>query len=483
MKSFLILKEKFIARNQQSINIEICMSEEKKFESMLKEVKDFYLFLIEGEPSPDDEIEAREKLISLFRNLKNTNSHPEYRYEVERILKELEEWDTLDLWFSETSIPKNIENMLNIPAHEIEVQESEAHEASEIEPKHVVERTEIDLTQIVDKVSEQFKGEIDGLKGKIEELKKELEKKDATLAKISHKKKVEKITPKRDSRLPPPKIKIPIIKKPLVGTKVDSKSKEQKPVESYEPLKKKLTPIPQTFESKPSRIEMQELAPIPKKKPKITPMVIEESKDRPLITEKRKVTPVIIDKPKEIFQPKDMPDKKDKISISMEKPKIRSVRIEEIESESIQSSATDLFNVFASVGEKTSDKSKSKSEIKQKITSVEEEIKVKKKADIQEINNVSPFIDFNTSIAPSDNIFETSETEKLPNDKDSLYQELIALEGRRYSIEKNFKELDMSYNKGSISDSEYEKQNKILKKRLDDITSRINNIRRIISSM
>ncbi|MFW9939017.1 MAG: hypothetical protein ACFFD5_15335 [Candidatus Thorarchaeota archaeon] len=460
------------------------MSEEKKFESMLKEVKDLYLFLMEGEPSPDDEIEARETLIDLFRDLKNNNSQPEYRYEIEHILKELEDWDPLDLWFSETSIPKLIGSMLNIPTHKKEVQEPEA-EIEDVASRNVVEKTELDLTEIVDKVSEQFKGEINGLRGKIEELKKELEKKDETLAKISQKKKVEKIILKKESRLPPPKIKIPVIKKPIIGPKIDSKSKskEKKPTEFQEPVKKKLAPIPQI--SKPETKKMEEkLTPIPKKAPKITPMVIEESKDRPLTAGKRKVTSVIPEKPLSVFEPKEVPERKEKGKISMEKPKITSVRIEEIESESIQSSTTDLFNVFASVGEKSSDKSKPKTEIKQEITNIEEdEIKLKQKEIMQGETKTSPFVGFNSVSETNISNIETSEADKLPNDKDSLYQELIALEGRRYSIERTFKEIDASYNKGSIADSEYNRQSGILKKKLDEITTRINNIRRIISSM
>jgi hypothetical protein len=339
------------------------MSQEEKFKSMLQEVKDIYLFLVEAEPSPDDEIEARENLINIFRNLKENNLNPEYNSDIERILKSLEDWDTLDLWFLETSIPKDIEKMLKIPEHKSEIKETKADETTSIDSKSTVERTEIDLTQIVDKVSEQFKGEIDGLKGKIEELKKELEKKDAKLANISHKKKVQKITPKRNVKLPPPKIKIPVIKKPTIPPKIDkvSKPKEQKTVIKQEPLKKQLTPIPQNSAVEPTKEEIKELEPIPKKTPKIIHEVIEEPESRPLITEKRKVSPVIMEKPSE---------GKEKIRISMEKPKITSVRVEEIESESVNSSAKDLFNVFASVGEKTTEKEKSKSNTKQKISEI-----------------------------------------------------------------------------------------------------------------
>jgi len=44
------------------------MSEEEKFKSIIQEIKDIYLFLTQGEPNPDDEIEARVNLIELIKN-------------------------------------------------------------------------------------------------------------------------------------------------------------------------------------------------------------------------------------------------------------------------------------------------------------------------------------------------------------------------------------------------------------------------------
>ena len=73
--------------------------------------------------------------------------------------------------------------------------------------------------------------------------------------------------------------------------------------------------------------------------------------------------------------------------------------------------------------------------------------------------------------------------EELPKDKDSLYQELIALEGKRYSLEKTFKQLERNYNDGSISEIEYKNRSDNLKNQQNEITSRINSIRRIIASM
>jgi hypothetical protein len=50
-------------------------------------------------------------------------------------------------------------------------------------------------------------------------------------------------------------------------------------------------------------------------------------------------------------------------------------------------------------------------------------------------------------------------------------------------LERTFKEIEKSYNIGSIDDFEYKTQGEDLKKKLEDITSRINRIRRVIASM
>ncbi|MEJ2280105.1 MAG: hypothetical protein P8Y70_20500, partial [Candidatus Lokiarchaeota archaeon] len=62
------------------------MSEKELFQ----EIKDVYKFLTEQEPTPDDEIEAREKLIDKFKSLKSANSVPELDTLIGKTLKELE---------------------------------------------------------------------------------------------------------------------------------------------------------------------------------------------------------------------------------------------------------------------------------------------------------------------------------------------------------------------------------------------------------
>ena len=48
---------------------------EEIFNSTLQEIETIFHFLMEEEPSPDDEIEAREKLIELFTTLRQNNTN------------------------------------------------------------------------------------------------------------------------------------------------------------------------------------------------------------------------------------------------------------------------------------------------------------------------------------------------------------------------------------------------------------------------
>ncbi len=455
------------------------MTEEGKYISVLNEIKEIFQFLTEGEPSPDDEIEARGKLINNFNHIKNFNVFPEYKGLTETILHKLEDWDTLDLWFSETSIPDDIRTLLKIPQKQEEISKEEASESIQEPTEQVVEKTEIDMTQIVNKVSEQFKGEIEGLKGKIENLKKELEKKDQTLKSISKKKEVKKIVPKKEPILPPPKIKIPVFKRPPIKPQIKTEEKEETKIEpiKLEPIKmddeevhKELTPIPKKSAEEVSGVSI----PIPKEKPKISPFV-QETHDIPIITEKRKITPIVVEESD--YEPKLELESEEKQSVifSVEKPKISSMKIEEIETGSIKSSTTDLFNVFSSVGEKSSESKEKKAEVKEPKMNLNNEKGVR--------SQVTPFINFNQSKQAVKESEILGPEEELPTDKDSLYQELIALEGKRYSLEKDFKELDTKYQKGSIADIQYKNESVVLKNKLNDITSRINKIRRIIASL
>lgn len=500
------------------------MSAEEKLRTIIQEIKDIYMELTQGEPTPDDEIDARVNLIDKIRDLTNIDT-----FQVganirlfEDTLNKLEDWDTLELWFSETELPDFIAKVINITDNVAldELEEQVEKDVSQ-EAHENLTAVQYDIDKIVDQVSDKFKGEIDDLKHKIDLLKHEIEVKDETIKQVVQKKVIKKITPKKDVKLPPPTIKIPSVGKPEVAPHVRAPIKaetEKSPgiigAKSIEKVQakiekeiEKLTPIPKLEEQEPVYEEMQEeaksviniledLEPVPgiaqsdkssdstsileildeqesaskTLVPKVIEITAEESNEPPFTTE---VLPV----------EKVVPEKKDTSPFIAKKPKITTVSVEEIESEDIKSSGTELFDVFNSVGDVPLEKPSpsidlpSLEPVKEKK---KKEVK-KKKKEIEATN----FVDFNAPMpeySKEEEQIPLSEDE-LPKDKDSLYQELIALEGRRYSLEKNFKDLEKSYNSGTIDDFEYKNNTDDLKNRLDEITSRINRIRRIIASM
>jgi len=500
------------------------MSEEEKFNSIIQEIKDIYLYLTKGEPTPDDEITAREKLINQIQTLKSVKT---FNVEAnlalfEETLNKLDNWDTLELWFLESELPENIEKIIKITDELPEFAPEEDIKESPTARLHEdLETASFDIDQIVDKVSEQFKGEIDDLKQKIDDLKIELEKKDETLHQVSQNKVIKKITPKKDVKLPPPKIKLPVIKKPdhPPQLKAPSKSGAERPrkaigIKSIEQVQSKIE----------QELERQKNNSIFEQKPEIKEDLIQKIQEEKIVSEISKDSESILDilEESEIpLEPREppnftiMPDKPKKRSLVPEiievetsekekkipftiketkiveepkiiekpaittKPKITSVSIEEIEDEEIRSTGTELFNVFSSVGEKPSKKLPT---LDDAFSSTPVKVKKKKK---EEKSDTIPFVGFKASDSKISSYIEPEPDieEELPSDKDSLYQELIALEGKRYSLEKTFKELEKTYSTGSIDDSKYKKQSDELRGRLNGITSKINKIRRVISSL
>ncbi|MGV9174081.1 MAG: hypothetical protein ACOC35_16150, partial [Promethearchaeia archaeon] len=172
------------------------MSNREKFNSTIQEIKEIFIFLRDKEPTPDDEIEAREKLIEKFKDLKNTNEESEFQEPIEISLQKLENWDTLELWFDEVEgLSSKIEQVIDLAQGKKQEQkegskkaEKAIEEAFEKEAAKSAKESsgtgdaqQIDINQIVAQVSEQFKGTIDGLKSKVENLKKELEEKEKKL--------------------------------------------------------------------------------------------------------------------------------------------------------------------------------------------------------------------------------------------------------------------------------------------------------------
>ncbi len=597
---------------------------EDRFYNIVQEIKEIFSFLNEQEPTPDDEIEARDKLIKEFGNLKEINEFTELNNLIESILTNLESWDTLDLWFKEVKgLAESINKFINVIETAISSTESilatkdKVGMSSNSEENKLI--SQLDISKIVSQVSEQFKEEIGSLKDQIDMLKKELEKKEPQIKEPSHsepsppsqKKRVEKITPKKVSRLAPPKIKIPLIKKPETAPKIkveieskikelkdDIKVKEDKieavdieeklrkikltedlfgePIISL-PKKKPSLPLEQPPESdtiikpedkpritsiiteelsdsdtseipfkesqkilseedtdfeeeissptsnelaeltpglekialtplppgkpkviKPSEID-SELTPLPADKPKIMERIDDETLEKP--DEEIELTPMSMDKPN---KPKITTevieiDKSDLTPIISKKPTISPIIIEEVDTESIKSSSTDLFNVFSTMGLNESEKSVAIDEPAEKISEKSKKQKKKKSEKKKKHEKIieEPMeelkINFPSKQAESmlfQNAQQSSAPDQteikfddLPKDRESLYQELIAFEGRRYSLEKTYKNLSKDYESGNIDEYEFTNKGKGLQKNLDEINLHINNIRRIISSL
>ncbi|MFX1313508.1 MAG: hypothetical protein ACFFHD_12995 [Promethearchaeota archaeon] len=496
------------------------MSEKEKFHIIIQEIKDIYLFLTQEKPTPDDEIEARSNLIEKILEIMNLNSFQEGEYIelFEDALNKLEKWDTLELWFTESEVPESIQNIIKITDELPEISfERAIEQIPEGRAKADLEAVQIDIDDIVGKVSEQFKGEIDDLKQKIEVLKLELEEKDRTLNKSSQKKVIKTIKPKKEIKLPPPEIKIPIITKPEKAPhiKVQREIVEKKPkqnvgIKSLQDVQGKIEEklensikFPKLEEKQDELQSRSDFTKIPekpealksipkvlnkqdkvkgKKKPKIKIGVIEEEiKSLSDIFKEQDNIPEI--KESKIFldmNNEDLTEEQEKVPFIAKAPKITNVSVEEIEKEPVKSTGSDLFNVFLSVGSSSSEKTiKSEEAIRGMLNKIQKG----NKEEIQESLAMS-FVNFKAAEPENMNEEESLPTlEDLPTDKDSLYQELIALEGRRYSLEKDFKEIEKSYTFGSIDDVDYSKQSDMLKKKLNDITSRINKIRRVIASL
>lgn len=471
------------------------MSEEEKFQDILTKISEIYHFLMDGEPTPDDEIKARENLINYFNELKNLNLNIDKKDLLEKILNDLEAWDTLDLWFSETTIPNDIKLFIG-EKEDVEVKEVEENildEKIESKPKS----PEIDVSEIVKMISEKFKEEIEGLKNEINVLKEEIEKKDQAIKSLISNKKVKVITPSKNSRLPPPVIKIPVIKKAVKIPEEDKKSKEKFFVITKEEKREEV--IGETSQESVTKEEDLELTPIPAKpevlktkekllaeKPPSPPVelisspmtehdqeFLESEDSMPSMPMNTIKTEEVVEKEPSLQKEKIL----DSIQKKIEKPKITSVSVEEVDTVPSEEPKSSLFNVFSSVGQSplkssTDSSSREKPKIGIFVTAQEEEPQ-------QEVASLSK-----NSLESESQAGDSLEMgEDLPLDKDSLYQELIALEGKRYSMEKSFKELERSYDKGSISAAQYRSQSEKLRIQLKQISDKINKIRRLISTL
>ena len=179
------------------------MKGENENNPIFQEIRDIFLVLINEEPTPDDEIEAREKFIEKFNDLKTMEAFSHLSGAIEEIINKLEKWDTLDLWFNEVKdLKESIEKFIKIEDTKDKVELEKVDEKRSIDITEKKTPSQVDINEIVTQVSEQFKGQIDGLQDKIKKLQEELEKKERKLTTIS----LEKMAQQTTTNLEPIKL-------------------------------------------------------------------------------------------------------------------------------------------------------------------------------------------------------------------------------------------------------------------------------------
>jgi len=524
------------------------MSEEDNTESIVNEIKDLYVFLTEEEPTPDDEIEAKEIFIKKLKELKGSDEFKHHISAIDNILKKLDEWDTLDHWFIETSLPQDLKELLKIKKSKIESEElqktikekmisetGKAEKEKKVKEKPKAIASDVNISEIISQVTAEFKGKITDLEKKINTLHQQLEKKDEKITELKKDESTEKIKKKKKSRLPPLKIELPQIKKPPISDSEDKKpkkeSKEKTPELEKEPKieKEQLTQkIEENIQEKEKEITSEKLKESEKEKEikeeaevKKSESIIEDKKEKklekpfvkslsikasepskeeksttktPSPTQKEKKSP---SQPKIDIIPEEMEEKesikppteqKPSISIISEesinsekdfedKESFAKVKIKEVEAKDKKASASELYNVFSSITQKNSAQKKH-TKSKSKSKSVEKSSNSEPKKELIEEN----INDFELEESFEEETFQPS-IEELPRDKDLLYQELIALEGKRYSLEKTVNKLESRYEKGTIDESAFRNQVEKLQITLRKITNRIGELRSVIKSI
>jgi len=140
---------------------------QEKFVDAIEHIKEIYTNLYEKEPSPDEEIKAKEDLIFRLKQLlDNISGFEDKQQIIQDTLEIVEIWDTLDLWFKEVeNLPENIKKIIEY-REERRPKEEEKEEG--LRPEEKIEPSPVfDIKKIISQVSDEFKGEISKLKDHI----------------------------------------------------------------------------------------------------------------------------------------------------------------------------------------------------------------------------------------------------------------------------------------------------------------------------
>jgi hypothetical protein len=477
----------------------------------LERLEQIFTHLYAEEPTPDEEINAQEEFRIIFEEL--ISNLDENSMDLKPILQEtlnlVNEWDTLDKWFAE--IPELIENFEKIlgkppkkqivqekqdlpdPIEEIKDEEIDTLGIDEIFPEMFEEKEE-NQKEIPMEKKETF----ESLVKSNQEILQNLVSQSRKQAEKSSRRSIDPM--KARSKLQPPKVIIPKVTKPIkkiypgepikdISEIPNTSSKKiillkpkasikKKPIQVQTPISDQdqsiSQPIVQNLSIKSSIPKFEIKTEIPKLKVKTQiktndePKILQAPKFQPSSSTKPKIkikvsTETITNKQtnsnNEIPFVEIPEGTNTGISVktqplrSKKKPTMPIIKPSQVV---VKDSKEDLFNILLG---KSEQKNKKFTAIKEKPRKNGQKASIQQKFNFTENDNSKPLT------------------------KDELYQELIALEGKKYAIEKTRKRIKTKHDKGDITNAQFITSTDSIRRDLEHISGKINDAREKIQAL
>lgn len=523
---------------------------------------------LSGEPTPEEEEQAKHDIISALEKMIEETDDDSDKTLYNEALQITKSWDTLDKWFVEMPdlVSKIKEILSDVEAEDAQPEQEGAltaeqnNELSKEIAEAIAEATQdlpaqVDIKQIIKEITKQVtknflaKHEIEGTIVDEPEEKEKLETSQKTGGRLSLSKDDimndllkpkgvgdKKATEKKEDdskvvlkpKLSAPKISIPKVVKPKKKI-VPKKKTEPKPQPKSEPKpaepKKTTVKLPQPKKisiPQAHKISASDKKPIPqpkaeekpksKKKVIIKPASIQKPKTKPKLKIKTvqsppqatvidenggeirlqpinvdsstpkpaaKIQPVSKKKPKIVVTPSQKPKsgkKKPKINVSAQPVSVSNAKPQQNEIKPLKpvkmsqnNSKNALFQAFNKRGKSNGKDSQTQVGGIKAVNISGGEIEGFKAQSVDAPKEQFEFVD-------SGDIYAKMS-------KDELYQELIALEGKKYAIERARKDMRAKHEKGQVPDVEYKTAIERFKYDLEHISDKINDLRRRVQTL
>ena len=430
-------------------------------EELIQKLEALYQSLLTKDATPDEEAEAKAKLLEIFSSIK---AYAEMQggeiaqnlvYQTNALKDLLLAWDPYAApWFKEEkTLVDGVYNIL-ASAKTLTIQKSSGADGSAISA----------LKQQVDEITSSFSAQIANLQNEIASIKKSIIAL-ATAMKNKFESQSKPVEPAQSS--------IPVVEQKPVSLRT--------PVPLVEaPISPKPVPREKSKKATPKPVSIPKPIPIPLESANVEPSL------RPFQNDKQK--PISIPKPNELQGTRSKPSSKPRAS-QTSRPEPRPIPLEEIPGPTpIPLSGEDfeepipldepeageppLFGTLRS-SSKEPKKKPDKEQLFKLFSSSPTGATENREVEIVKDTTKERSRTNRLSIAPQE-----APTTTESRDPETLYQELISLEGKRYSIERSIRDLKTDRENGVLTDQEYKEKISQLLDKLQTISKRIEEIRK-----